>query len=80
MDMFFHQEEQWDHVNGSIIRWTDLANQTTWDIKNAKARANILLCMKKINWSKLNCWKHQKKFGIKLKLIFRQPMLLIKII
>jgi len=20
MDMFFHQEKQWDHVNGSIIR------------------------------------------------------------
>jgi hypothetical protein len=43
MDMFFHQEKQWDHVNGSIIRWTDLANQTTWDIKDAKARTNIFV-------------------------------------
>jgi hypothetical protein len=44
-------------------------------MKDAKARPNLLLCMKKINWSMLIFLKHHKKYVIKLKLIFKQPML-----
>jgi len=41
----------------------DPTNQIAWDIKDTKARTNLL--------------KHQKKFHIKVKLICRQPMLIM---
>ncbi len=70
MEMFFHQEERWDHVNASIIRWMDLANQTIWNIKDAKARANILLCMKNIQLVHVKLLKTSKEIWDQIKTNF----------
>jgi hypothetical protein len=32
----FHQEEQWNHVNGFTIKLVDIANRDAWDIKDVK--------------------------------------------
>jgi hypothetical protein len=46
MEILLHWEEQWDHVNGCTIRPVDPTNQIASDIKDTKARTNLLLCMK----------------------------------
>ncbi len=46
MEMILHQEEQWDHVDGSTTIPADPINQVAWGIKDSKVRTNLLLCMK----------------------------------
>jgi len=48
----------------------DLANQTIWDIKDAKARANILLCMKNIQLVHVKLLKTSKEIWDQIKTNF----------
>jgi hypothetical protein len=48
----------------------DLANQTIWNIKDAKARANILLCMKNIQLVHVKLLKTSKEIWDQIKTNF----------
>jgi hypothetical protein len=37
----FHQEKQWNHVNGFTIKLVDIVNRATWDIKDVKAKVSL---------------------------------------
>jgi hypothetical protein len=48
----------WEYVDKSNVIPTTLLNQPKWDLKDVKAKADILLCMKN------NQLIHVKTFGI----------------
>jgi hypothetical protein len=70
MEIFFHWKEQWNHVNGGTITPVDPTNQIAWDIKDTKARTNLLLCMKNNQLVHVKSFKTSKEISYQIKINF----------
>jgi hypothetical protein len=68
MEIFLHREEQWDHLNGCNIRPVD--PKIAWDIKDTKARTNLLLCMKNNQLFYVKSFKTSKEISYQSKTNF----------